>query len=436
MTQDELLKKREQVLLKLMEDPMYQPMRLQDIAVFLDVPKSKRKDLESALDALVREGRIRVSKNGKYGKSESQEKEGVFAANAKGFGFVRIPGEENDVFIPRDKTRGALQGDTVRILIPRGQQLERREGRVLEIVARGVTRLVGYYRRENRSGVVLPDNTRFAADVINPDNSKMEGIRIVGEEFGFSMDQVMAFGDSDNDLEMLSGVGLSIAMGNGTSRVKEVAQHTTTSNTKDGIQKALEHFGIITDQSLFVSRDDHFNKVKAFHQLMDGQTQEEPKAWDNQEALYRTMFKQEELVEFIRAASKDETTFDRSIESLHQALDEAANKVRSKHPAEISMVGQVDALIDTLYLTYGSFVLMGVDPEEVFEIVHRANMGKIFPDGKAHFDEVTHKILKPDDWEEKYAPEPAIQKELERQIKAYQKHCSEKTAESEENKKV
>ena len=57
---------------------------------------------------------------------------------------------------------------------------------------------------------------------------------------------------------------------------------------------------------------------------------------------------------------------------------------------------------------------MGVDPEEVFEIVHRANMGKIFPDGQAHFDEVTHKILKPNDWEEKYAPEPAIQKELER----------------------
>ena len=169
---------------------------------------------------------------------------------------------------------------------------------------------------------------------------------------------------------------------------------------------------------------------------MDGQTQEEPKAWDNQEAIYRTMFKQEELVEFIRAASKDEATFDRSIESLHQALDEAANKVRSKHPAEISLVGQVDALIDTLYLTYGSFVLMGVDPEEVFEIVHRANMGKIFPDGQAHFDEVTHKILKPDDWEEKYAPEPAIQKELERQIKAYQKHCSEKTVESEETKKV
>ena len=107
---------------------------------------------------------------------------------------------------------------------------------------------------------------------------------------------------------------------------------------------------------------------------------------------------------------------------MHEALDKAAAKVRSKSNADISLVGQVDALIDTLYFTYGSFVLMGVDPERIFDIVHQANMGKIFPDGKAHFDPVTHKILKPDDWEEKYAPEPAIERELERQIQAYQRN--------------
>ncbi len=44
------------------------------------------------------------------------------------------------------------------------------------------------------------------------------------------------FGDSDNDLEMLSG-GLSIAMGNGTTSVKAIAKHTTTSNGKDGIKR-------------------------------------------------------------------------------------------------------------------------------------------------------------------------------------------------------
>lgn len=79
---------------------------------------------------------------------------------------------------------------------------------------------------------------------------------------------------------------------------------------------------------------------------------------------------------------------------------------------------------------------MGVDPEQIFEIVHRANMGKIFPDGKAHFDPETHKILKPDDWEEKFAPEPAIQKELNRQMKAYQKHHLENKTDRENNKKV
>ena len=134
---------------------------------------------------------------------------------------------------------------------------------------------------------------------------------------------------------------------------------------------------------------------------MDESTQEEPIAWSPQDARYRAGFKLEELVEFLRAASNSEEDFDSSVAYLHKALDKAADKVRSKSQAEVSLVGQVDALIDTLYFTYGSFVLMGVDPEQLFDIVHRANMGKIFPDGKAHFDPVTHKILKPDDWEEK-----------------------------------
>ena len=262
----------------------------------------------------------------------------------------------------------------------------------------------------------------FAADVINPDNSKMEGIRIVGEEFDFSMDQVMAFGDSDNDLEMLAGVGMSVAMGNGSSSVKEVAKHITTSNQQDGIHKALEHFGVLASEKVFVSRDYHFNKVKTFHHMMDERTQEEPRAWDLEGATHRAGFKIEELVEFVRAASPSEEDFGQALSQLHQALDKAADKVAKKTVAQQDLIGQVDALIDTLYFTYGSFVLMGVDPERIFDIVHQANMGKIFPDGKAHFDPVTHKILKPDDWEEKYAPEPAIKKELQRQLKAYERH--------------
>ena len=262
----------------------------------------------------------------------------------------------------------------------------------------------------------------FAADIINQGNSKLEGIRRVGKEYGFDLNQVMAFGDSDNDLEMLAGVGMSVAMGNGSSSVKEVAKHITTSNQEDGIHKALEHFGVLASEKVFVSRDYHFNKVKAFHHMMDERTQEEPKAWDLEGATHRADFKIEELVEFVRASSNSDEDFQAAVAELHQALDKAATKVSKNIPAKQDLIGQVDALIDTLYFTYGSFVLMGVDPERIFEIVHQANMGKVFPDGKAHFDPVTHKILKPNDWEEKYAPEPAIKKEIERQIKAYERH--------------
>ena len=82
-------------------------------------------------------------------------------------------------------------------------------------------------------------------------------------------------------------------------------------------------------------------------------------------------------MEFVRAASPSEEDFGQALSQLHQALDKAADKVAKKTPAQQDLIGQVDALIDTLYFTYGSFVLMGVDPERIFDIVHQANMGKI-----------------------------------------------------------
>lgn len=72
------------------------------------------------------------------------------------------------------------------------------------------------------------------------------------------------------------------------------------------------------------------------------------------------------------------------------------------------------------YFIYGSFVLMGVDLECIFDIVYQVNMGKIFLDGKVYFDLVIYKILKLDDWEEKYVLEFVIKKELQCQFKVYE----------------
>ena len=85
------------------------------------------------------------------------------------------------------------------------------------------------------------------------------------------------------------------------------------------------------------------------------------------------------------------------------------------------LIEQVDALTDILYFTYGSFSLLGVDPTNIFDIVHQANMGKLFPDGQPHYHPVTNKVLKPADWEQNYAPEPKIAKEIQRQIEQAKK---------------
>lgn len=265
----------------------------------------------------------------------------------------------------------------------------------------------------------LTRSSPYSADLISLGQSKVKGIERLGNMFGFDLSQVLAFGDSDNDIEMLTEVGLGIAMGNASDLVKEKSDYTTASNNNDGISKALAHYGLIhlDVEKSFTSRDDSFNKVKDFHRLMDGETVETPKVYSLEEAGHRADFKVEEIVEFLYASSQgDKADFTQSLINLHQAIDKASQKVQSKEHAETPLVGQVDALMDLLYFTYGSFVLMGVDPKPIFEIVHEANMGKIFPDGQAHFDPITHKILKPDDWEEKFAPEQDIKKEVDRQM--------------------
>lgn len=259
----------------------------------------------------------------------------------------------------------------------------------------------------------------YSADLISRGQSKIKGIERVGEYFGFELSEVMAFGDSENDLEMLSGVGIGVAMGNAADGIKTRAHCTTSTNNNDGISKALAHYGLISleNDASFTSRDDNFNKVKDFHQLMDGETVKLPRSYGIEEAGHRADFKIEELVEFLYAASQgDRRQFTQALLNLHAAIDKAAEKVQSKEHPETPLVGQVDALTDLLYLTYGSFVLIGVDPKPLFDTVHESNMGKLFPDGLAHFDPVTHKILKPEDWEERFAPEPAIKRELDRQI--------------------
>lgn len=85
----------------------------------------------------------------------------------------------------------------------------------------------------------------YAVDMNSALGSKMIGIQKFLEHIGVSQEETMAFGDGENDVEMLQFVQIGVAMGNAEPEVKAVADYVTTGVDEDGIPNALKHFGLI-----------------------------------------------------------------------------------------------------------------------------------------------------------------------------------------------
>lgn len=154
---------------------------------------------------------------------------------------------------------------------------------------------------------------------------------------------------------------------------------------------------------------DVYELASLFHQKFDNRQPDVPTPLDWQETIYRSSFVLEELVEFITTTCQDEAMFSAAMGQLQSAFERAQTKMRTKQREEHpTLVKQADALGDVIYLSYGTAVLMGLNPAKVIEAIHDSNMAKLFDDGQPHFDVKTNKVMKPVDWEEKHAPEKQI----------------------------
>ena len=64
----------------------------------------------------------------------------------------------------------------------------------------------------------------------------------LGEILGIKKDEIMAFGDGSNDMDMIRRVGFGVAMENGIDEIKEAADYITVTNDEHGVAKAIEKF--------------------------------------------------------------------------------------------------------------------------------------------------------------------------------------------------
>lgn len=164
----EILEKRKKTIYSLLCDDLYVPMKAKEIAILLRIPKEQRPELEEVLDSLVLDGKAEVSKKGKYSKAKNHFVTGVFESNPRGFGFLRVEGEEEDIYIPEEETNGAMHQDTVQIKILPATRGKRKEGTVVKILEHGITQVVGYFEQSRNYGFVLPDNQKIQSDIFIP----------------------------------------------------------------------------------------------------------------------------------------------------------------------------------------------------------------------------------------------------------------------------
>jgi predicted HAD superfamily Cof-like phosphohydrolase len=124
--------------------------------------------------------------------------------------------------------------------------------------------------------------------------------------------------------------------------------------------------------------DDVFDQVRDFHVRFGHPAENSPVMLMKERAEARAAWMREEVDEFLEAND---------------------------------VVDQADAMIDLIYFAVGTLVEMGVRPAPLFDIVHRANMTKLWPDGAPRWRE-DGKTIKPPSWVD---PAEALRSEIERQ---------------------
>lgn len=160
--------KRKNLICELVDDERYVPMKEKELAAFMQVTPADRETFHEVLRALLEEGKIQLTKQGRYVKPDENRPVGTFIGHAKGFGFVEVEGYEEDFYIPEDKTGGAFHMDRVQIAFLPGRRGQRREAEVVRILERGTKQLVGTYEQSQNFGFVIPDNGKIGTDIFVP----------------------------------------------------------------------------------------------------------------------------------------------------------------------------------------------------------------------------------------------------------------------------
>lgn len=162
---------REQVeerILRFLRDHGHRSFRVKEIAKKLDIRDNDAYPVfRSVLESLKIEGRVAQEKGGRIAhQRRDSHLEGILRVHRDGFGFVSVPGEEQDYFIRARSMQTAIDGD--RVLISRAASKpgdRRRSGEIIAVLERTRKQAVGTLRKSGAFSIVIPDDQRLLHDI-------------------------------------------------------------------------------------------------------------------------------------------------------------------------------------------------------------------------------------------------------------------------------
>ena len=158
--------KKEEIILEFMKDKDYVPMKAKEIAMILGVPKKEYNNFLKALDNLEIEFKIGKNRKNRYRVIEEEFLEGTYRRNQKGFGFVKIEGREDEIYISKENSLNALNGDKVVIEITEEKnKIKKAEGKIKRVIKREKDTVVGIFQNNKTFGFVVPDDKNFGTDI-------------------------------------------------------------------------------------------------------------------------------------------------------------------------------------------------------------------------------------------------------------------------------
>ncbi len=91
---------------------------------------------------------------------------GTYRKNQKGFGFVKLEDQEDEIYIARENSLNALNGDTVGIEITKNKEADKKEeGKIIKIIRHEKNTVVGTFQKNRNFGFVVPDDKNFGTDI-------------------------------------------------------------------------------------------------------------------------------------------------------------------------------------------------------------------------------------------------------------------------------